>query len=181
MARNAGCARSSRPEPLPTPAFNIKPVPGTTVSKGFYLLIAQPSPFRPHAVVAGDGLRYPRRDGSTTRYLSEIEVADKYRGRFRGEREQLDRLDRIGREALDRVKKDGPWLVAALVPNSAGAMSISFRGAPRLSSGLGRNTALLTPRRLLRAGRATGGWSRGGAVHDRDCVRPRKARRTCIR
>jgi hypothetical protein len=110
----------------PHAAFDIQPVPGKTSGKGFYLLIAQPSPFRPHAVIVGEGFRYPRRDGSTTRYLSEIEIADMYRSRFRGEREQLDRLGRIGQEALDRVVQDDPWVVASLVPNNSGALPISF-------------------------------------------------------
>jgi hypothetical protein len=112
----------------PHAAFDIEPVPGKTSGKGFYLLIAQPSPFRPHAVVVDKGFRYPRRDGSTTRYLSEIEIADMYRSRFRGEGEQLDRLERIGQEALDRVVQEGPWVVASLVPNNSGALPISFSG-----------------------------------------------------
>jgi hypothetical protein len=112
----------------PHAAFDIQPVTGKTSGKGFYLLIAQPSPFRPHAVVVGEGFRYPRRDGSSTRYLSEIEAADMYRSRFRGESEQLDRLGRIGQEALDRVAEDGPWVVASVVPNNSGALPISFSG-----------------------------------------------------
>jgi Putative DNA-binding domain len=112
----------------PHAAFDMQAVPGKTSGKGFYLLIAQPSPFRPHAVVVGEGFRYPRRDGSTTRYLSEIEIADMYRSRFRGESEQLDRLERIGQEALGRVAEDGPWVVASLVPNNSGALPISFAG-----------------------------------------------------
>jgi hypothetical protein len=112
----------------PHAAIDIQPVPGKTSGEGFYLLIAQPSPFRPHAVVAGKGFRYPRRDGSTTRYLSEIEIADMYRSRFRGEGEQLDRLERIGQEALGRVAEDSPWVVASLVPNNSGALPISFSG-----------------------------------------------------
>ncbi len=108
--------------------FEIMQVPGGSVGSGFYLLVADPSPFRPHAVVVNDGLRYPRRDGTTTRWLSEVEVADLYRDRFRGQADQLDRLVRIGDEARDRVAPDGPWLVAAAVPNHGGALSISFAG-----------------------------------------------------
>jgi hypothetical protein len=104
-------------------------VPGKARGKGFYLLIMQPSPYRPHAVLVDGSLRYPRRDGSTTRYLSEMEVADLYRDRFRGEREQLDRLEDVTTELLAMVEKGGtPWLVAALVPNLAGTMRITFSG-----------------------------------------------------
>jgi hypothetical protein len=70
----------------------------------------------------------PRRDGTTTRWLSEVEVADLYRDRFRGQADQLDRLARIGGEARDRLAPEGPWLVAAAVPNHAGALAISFAG-----------------------------------------------------
>jgi hypothetical protein len=112
----------------PHAEFEIRPVAGPTEGSGFYLLVADPSPYRPHAVVVNDGLRFPRRDGTTTRWLSEVEVADLYRDRFRGQADQLDRLARIGGEARDRVVPDGPWLVAAAVPNHAGSLSISFPG-----------------------------------------------------
>ena len=67
----------------PHAAFEIRPIPGSNAARGFYLLIAEPSPQRPHAVLIGNDLRYPRRDGTITRYLSEAEVADLYRDRFR--------------------------------------------------------------------------------------------------
>jgi hypothetical protein len=43
----------------PHAEFEIRPVPGVTEGSGFYILVADPSPFRPHAVVVNDGLRYP--------------------------------------------------------------------------------------------------------------------------
>jgi Putative DNA-binding domain len=123
----------------PYAAFDIHPVEGRTAGKGFYLLIAAPSPFRPHAVVVGDGFRYPRRAGATTRYLSETEVADMYRDRFRGEKQQIDRLAQITDEAIAQLDKGGKaqtldidaarrrgWLVVSLVPNSPGSMAMSF-------------------------------------------------------
>jgi hypothetical protein len=114
----------------PHAAFEIHRVLGKTKAKGFYLLVAQPSPFRPHAVLTRDkAFRYPRRDGADTRHLSEPEVADMYRDRFRGERQQLDRLETATTEVLATIKRgDTPWLVAALMPNLAGAMQISFAG-----------------------------------------------------
>ena len=123
----------------PHAAFTIQAVKGKARGKGFYLLIAEPSPLRPHAVLDETGLRYPRRDGPSTRYLSEIEVADLYRDRFRGEREQIDRLGAIGSDVLGTVKpanrvggNDGPWLVASLVPNSGRALMISAAGRDEL-------------------------------------------------
>jgi hypothetical protein len=123
----------------PHAAFSIQAVKGKARGRGFYLLIAEPSPLRPHAVLGETGLRYPRREGPSTRYLSEIEVADLYRDRFRGERAQIDRLGKIGSEILDTVKPasrvggpNTPWLVASLVPNDQRALMISSAGRDEL-------------------------------------------------
>jgi len=123
----------------PHAAFSIRAVKGRARGRGFYLLIAEPSPLRPHAVLENTGLRYPRRDGPSTRYLSEIEVADLYRDRFRGEREQIERLGKIGSDILGTVNPadrvgglDGPWLIASLVPNDRRALMISAAGRDEL-------------------------------------------------
>jgi hypothetical protein len=110
----------------PYAEFEIETLPGPAPDHGFYVLVAPPSPLRPHAVVAGDALKYPRRNGTVTRWLSEVEVADLYRDRFRGQTTQLDRLERIGSEAIDQLSSDRPWLVVASVPNQPGALPISF-------------------------------------------------------
>jgi hypothetical protein len=107
----------------------IRRIPGRADGRGFYLLIAPPSPYRPHAVRVNNDLRYPRRYGPMTRYLSELEVADLYRSRFRGEREQIDRLRQIGDEPLLNIDtSDMPWVVAAAVPNTSGSLQISGEG-----------------------------------------------------
>jgi predicted HTH transcriptional regulator len=69
----------------PHAAFEIQRVESADAGHGFYLLIAPPSSQRPHAVIHSQGLRYPRRDGAGTRYMSEVEIADMYRSRFAGE------------------------------------------------------------------------------------------------
>jgi hypothetical protein len=38
-------------------SFDIQRIEGDTKDSGFYLLIAQPSPLRPHGVIAGEGFR----------------------------------------------------------------------------------------------------------------------------
>jgi predicted HTH transcriptional regulator len=43
--------------------------------QGFYLIAIPPSAWRPHAVRKDNDLRYPRRDGTTKRWMSESEVA----------------------------------------------------------------------------------------------------------
>jgi hypothetical protein len=114
----------------PHAAFEVLTINGATVGKGFYLLIAEPSPNRPHAVLAGESLRYPRRDGTTTRYLTEPEVADMYRDRFRGATEQIERLGQITDETIARLNREEPfvWLVVSIVPGTPGNLPISFAG-----------------------------------------------------
>jgi hypothetical protein len=125
----------------PHAAFQIRAIEGREPGMGFYALIAEPSPSRPHAVLYDAGLRYPRREGATTRYLSEIEVADLYRDRFRGEREQITRLGKITSEVLSTLedlsagappREETAWLVATLVPNSRAALTISAAGLHEL-------------------------------------------------
>jgi len=112
----------------PYAEFDITPLIGSDQGHGFYLLLAAPSPHRPHAVVKNESLGYPRRDGTLTRWLTEVEVADLYRDRFRGQADQLDRLARIGTEASDQIEADAPWLIVSAVPNHPGSVPISFAG-----------------------------------------------------
>lgn len=61
----------------------ILPVAIESENHGCYVIVIPPSPARPHAAVKNDRLGYPRRYGTTKRWLSEAEVADLYRDRFR--------------------------------------------------------------------------------------------------
>ncbi len=72
---------------------------------GLVLIAVPRSPLAPHAVVVNDGLRYPRRNGATTRYLSEPEVADAYRERFARPRRQADRAREIEADALGVARR----------------------------------------------------------------------------
>lgn len=85
----------------PLPVFDIVPVedparPGT----GFYLIAVPRSPRQPHAVLVNDALGFPRRNGSTMRYLSEGEVEAAYRDRFRTAGAQAIRSDEVERDVL---------------------------------------------------------------------------------
>jgi hypothetical protein len=111
----------------PHAAFQIQRIDGATKGHGYYLLVAPPSPYRPHGVIVDEGFRYPRRDGPTTRYLSEVEVSDLYRSRFFGESDQRERLERVAHGASNAIDhSQGAWLVLAAVPNDAGALPMSF-------------------------------------------------------
>ena len=93
--------------------------------RGYYLFIVPPSSLRPHAVVKGRDLRYPLRDGTTTRWLAESEVADRYRDRFTVAAGQAGRLDWIVGNGLAVMNlSEDAFLAVALVPTAAGSMPI---------------------------------------------------------
>jgi Schlafen, AlbA_2 len=112
---------------VPLPVFEPLPVlkPGET-GHGFLVVAVPRSPLAPHAVIVNQGLRFPRRNGTTTRYLAEPEVASAYRERFAGAQRQSARVDEIEREALERLDTSGlPWVVVSLVPDLPGDLSIN--------------------------------------------------------
>jgi predicted HTH transcriptional regulator len=79
----------------PLPAFDVRQVHDPARNGHGFLLIAVPrSPDAPHAVLINDGLRFPKRNGTTTTYLSEPEVAAAYRDRFIGIQSRYDDLAR---------------------------------------------------------------------------------------
>jgi hypothetical protein len=95
-------------------------------AKGYYLLIVPPSPERPHAVRKNQDLRYPRRDGTQKRWLSESEVADAYRDRFARATTDVARVGQVLREGLAAVAREANsvHLVVVLVPSQAGFLQI---------------------------------------------------------
>lgn len=96
-------------------------------TRGYYLVIVPPSSLRPHAVRKDRDLRYPRRDGTTTRWLSEPEVADLYRDRFSVASGQTGRLSEILDDGLGAMDlSDEAFLAVALVPTGPGSMPIDL-------------------------------------------------------
>ena len=110
----------------PMPVFDILSIPDETdPSLGFYVIAVPGSPNAPHAVLVDNSLRYPKRNGATTRYLSEPELASAYRDRTAGAARQKSRIAEIETEAIDRLTLNGPWLVLSLVPDLPGDFLIS--------------------------------------------------------
>ncbi len=99
----------------------------TRPGHGLVLIAVPRSPLAPHAVVVNEGLRYPRRNGATTRYLSEPEVADAYRERFAALQRQADRANEVETDALNRLSttEDQAWIVVSLVPDLAGSLVVN--------------------------------------------------------
>jgi Schlafen, AlbA_2 len=109
--------------------FDVKTVPSESKEgRVYYVLVVPPSPLRPHAVRKGIDLRYPRRDGSSTRWLAEAEIANVYRDRFRMVEDQLSRTDSVVKEGLAQMDLQDEWayLAVALVPSSPGSMSMGL-------------------------------------------------------
>jgi uncharacterized protein YwbE len=100
----------------PMPVFDILSIPDETdPALGFYVIAVPRSPSAPHAVLVGDSLRYPKRNGATTRYPSEPELATAYRDRTAGGARQKSRIAEIETEAIDRLTLNGPWLVLSVL------------------------------------------------------------------
>jgi Putative DNA-binding domain len=95
---------------------------------GFILLAVPRSPMGPHAVLVNESLRFPKRNGTTTTYLSEPEVADAYRARFVGIQSRFDDLARYERELLDRMDaSEQTYAVVTLVLDLGGSFAIDMR------------------------------------------------------
>lgn len=111
----------------PLPVFDVLPVGNPAEpGHGFLVIAVPPSPRAPHAVTVNDGLRFPVRHGTTTRYLSEPEVATAYRERFSRAHRTEERAGMIEANAAWRVKRadDHCWLLVSLVPDIPGDLLI---------------------------------------------------------
>jgi Putative DNA-binding domain len=112
----------------PHAPFELRVVRSAAESgRGYCLLLVPPSPLRPHAVRKDNDLRYPRRDGTTKRWLGEAEVADMYRDRFRDVGDQVRRVDQALDEGLAAMDTSEEAFVAvAILPANPGSMSSSL-------------------------------------------------------
>ncbi|MEP7247901.1 MAG: ATP-binding protein [Gammaproteobacteria bacterium] len=112
----------------PMPMFDIITVPDVgSTTHGYYVIAIPRSPSAPHAVLVNDGLRYPKRNGSTTRYLSEPEVAAAYRDRLAGVEAQTGRIALVEADASARIDLDmDTWVMVTMVPDLAGSLDITY-------------------------------------------------------
>jgi hypothetical protein len=96
-------------------------------TRGYYLVIVPPSADRPHAVRKGRDLRFPRRNGTQKRWLTESEVADAYRDRFTRIGTDLERVEQVMREGIyvtDIDPDEDAYLALALVPSQSGSFQV---------------------------------------------------------
>ncbi|MFG3517672.1 AlbA family DNA-binding domain-containing protein [Streptomyces bobili] len=116
----------------PPVPYEAIPVHNPEAPGSGFLLIAVPrSPHAPHAVTAPpakpsrEALRYPRRGGSQTEWLTETDVATAYRARYTAAAERDRRLDDVEEELVDALSgRTTPHLIVTLVPEQAGDMVI---------------------------------------------------------
>ena len=111
----------------PLPALDVMTVPSAgDSSRGWFVLAVPRSMRAPHAVMVNDGFRFPVRNGTTIRYLSEPEVAARYRLRDQHSGELTAKLTGVVESSLASVDRDrGPWILVAMVPEHPGALEIS--------------------------------------------------------
>lgn len=129
-----------------TVASNVRPAPRIELiakedapgsNQGILLIAVPRSLDAPHAVIEHNQdhrLAYPRRDGDTTGWLTETEVATAYRRRFQQLTERGDRIvhvDQDVEDTADRLSEDihiegqgTALLTVALVPDIPGDMAI---------------------------------------------------------
>jgi hypothetical protein len=102
--------------------------------KSVHIVSVAPSVLAPHGVQVGDfALRYPLRVGNTRRWLSEGEIADRYRARFTALAERDHLTDRLHESAVSRFAQpmasneqgaETAWLLVACVPDSPGRLEL---------------------------------------------------------
>ncbi len=112
----------------PMPHVDILQVPDDDAdpTHGYFVIAVPRSPDAPHAVLLGTSVRFPKRNGATTRYLSEPEIAAAYRDRATGAAAQQRRIDVVEADAIGRLDmKPYPWLVVSLLPDLTGDMLLS--------------------------------------------------------
>jgi hypothetical protein len=111
---------------VPMPQFDIFSVPSAaSPDHGWYVIVVARSPLAPHAVTVNEGLRYPVRNGTTTRYLTEPEVAAAYRRRALGDRDLTERLDAVARTGKTSLDPAIPWIYMTATPELRGDMQMT--------------------------------------------------------
>lgn len=86
--------------------------------EGAYLILVPASPQAPHAIEREHRMQWPVREDRKTRWMSEPEIASRYRSRFQHAQNQDDRLLSVMHEGCTALQdgRDATWLCLALSP-----------------------------------------------------------------
>jgi hypothetical protein len=111
----------------PLPALDVLSVRSADdPAHGWFVLAVPRSTRAPHAVMVNEGFRFPVRNGTTIRYLSEPEVAARYRQRDQHYGELTAKLSDVVAGSFASVNREhGPWVLVALIPEHPGTLEIS--------------------------------------------------------
>jgi hypothetical protein len=152
----------------PLPRFDVRSVEDPDEPGHGFIIIAVPrSVMSPHAVLINDALRYPRRNGTTTDYLAEAEVAEAYRARFAGLASRQDEAEHVQADFVQRLDDTSQaFVVVTLVPDLPGDFVVDMRAFREFEQGIiGREPLILRrqasfQRATVRRRRlvATGAW-----------------------
>ncbi|MCY0958131.1 helix-turn-helix domain-containing protein [Streptomyces sp. H27-H5] len=100
--------------------------------RGFLIIAVPRSPQGPHAVITPPtkptekALRYPRRSGSRTNWLTETDIATAYHQRFTASASRASRLQDVEREGLAALPASNqPQLLVTVTPEVPGDMTIT--------------------------------------------------------
>ncbi|MFD4224777.1 AlbA family DNA-binding domain-containing protein [Streptomyces griseus] len=123
----------------PAVRYEAYPVRDPADPKHGFLVLAVPrSPHVPHAVTtppvkaSEKALRYPRRTGSRTDWLTETDVATAYHRRFTEAADRGQRLLNVEREALAGLPPSNmPQLLVTMTPEVPGDMPINRKSYER--------------------------------------------------
>ncbi|WP_030807364.1 helix-turn-helix domain-containing protein [Streptomyces sp. NRRL S-337] len=152
-------------------------------SVGFLLLAVPRSPQAPHAVTAPptkrtkDALRYPRRSGSQTDWLTETVVATAYRARYAAAAKRDQRAEDVESDIVHAIRRRSiPHLIVTVVPEVPGDMVINGESFARYSTelratvlhlGQGHRTlgSITVGERRLVCSEGSDGYSRRAELH----------------
>lgn len=133
---------------LPDVRVRVVAQPGAP-SRCVVLVLVPPSALAPHALIPNrERLGYPMRRTTTTDWMSETEVAERYRSRFTLAVAQISRADemhRVGQRALNRAGT--AWVTVTLLPALPGARQMSaelVRGVESTADSWQQETLRLT-------------------------------------
>jgi hypothetical protein len=129
-------------------SVRVRRLESQRVAGSSYLLISIPaSRDAPHFVHKGQqsNLRCPCRDGKSTRYLAEAEIADRYRARFASAQDRMSRLAELTDLGVKRLSLDAPWLTLSVVPVAPGRFRLGGGGAGNLGRWIQDVGATLPP------------------------------------
>ena len=113
-----------------SPAPSIRHRTITVAGGSAHIVSVAPSTRKPHAVsTGGNTLKYPIRSGTTTRYMSEPEIADQYYRRIQSTIDLQSRIESLNREARSVLQtadmfNSQSWLILSSVPSTPGNLEL---------------------------------------------------------